>query len=112
MDLQEPAFQIPPGREPEASLLILSFCPLSLASVHFIPYFASSPSSMQLGSSSGGRNPVVLGVEPPVASLAPAAGATQQLWGSTPLLLQDGGKLWNLLPALHILSAFCRAGHV
>lgn len=67
---------------------------------------------MQLGSSSGGGNPVVLDVEPPVASLAPAARGTQQHGGSTPILPQDGGKLWNLLPALHILSAVCGVGHV
>lgn len=74
-----PESSISPGREPEASLPIQGFSPLS-------PYFASSSSSMQLGSSSGGWNPVVLDVEPPVASLAPAARAAQQHWGSTPVL--------------------------
>lgn len=57
---------------------------------------------MQLGSSSGGWNPVVLDVEPPVAGLAPALRVTQQHWGSTSILLQDGSKLWNCL----LLSTF------
>lgn len=55
---------------------------------------------MQVVSSSGGWNPVVVDVEPSVASLAPAARATLQHWGSTAALLT--GELWNLF----LLSTF------